>query len=422
MRLFVPFILLQILLASSALMTIPRTAASAECLRPGEVLITPENRAAATAGGTPENYPCWIPGQPYLGQDAGQAKQYLRQILCKSNGDSFGGAGPDGTIQNLNPQFAVCAAQFLKFANETLGVPTCIKEGFRTVQKQNEYVARGAFACRYGAQCEHPRGIAIDVNTGSRAGYARLHENACQFGVDFYLRFDDQYHFVPLSHSIQRGKSSCKQQIQTNCLTPGFTPKDMGFGTVPTQSPVSRFTESIRQALGLSTQQPASTQPAVPSQPVSSSQSPIQAFEPQPTTGVSSQIGTSGGTTNATSAADLLEELAFGTGAATSSSFATSVPLVVSGADAAGITSSQNQNNVQQNLPPGVSGISQQTFISGDLSWQKDGVASTPPLTGMQAILATMKMTLMRILQYLVPFGARDTVNLDEHGEFEVLE
>lgn len=394
----------------------PSTARGAECLRPNEVAISPDQREAATRAGIPADYPCWIPGQPYVGQNVGEAKQYLRTILCKPDGDNYGGAGPDRTVQELNPEFAVCAAQFIKFANETLNVPTCLKEGFRTVQKQNEYVARGAFACKVGARCEHPSGIAIDVNTTSRAGYARLHQNACQFGLDFYLRFDDQYHFVPLSHSISRRKSSCGKQVVVSCQTAGFAPQDMGYGSIPPASPTAQFTQSIRDWFSPPAQQPQmSAQPALLSPSVSPSQSPLSAFQettPIELGGVSSQIGNTMIVMTTSTAADRLEELAFGPKPTTTT--ATSVPLVVSGANAAMLTGTQQASTSAVGGTQGIIFPSQTTFISGDLSWQNDTADASRPLSGVEAILVMIKATLMRMLQYLVPFGSG---SINTYGE-----
>ena len=175
---------------------------------------------------------------------------------------------------------------------------------------------------------------------------------------------------------------------------------------------------ALRSALGMS--QPVATQGVMPSQSVSSSQSPIQAFEDSqtvPTTGVSSQIDTSGGPTHATSIADRLEELAFGatTQQTTQTQAGTSVPLIVSGGSAAGIASSQTHDITQQPLPPGISGISQQTFISGDLSWQDASLHATQ--TPLQRILMAIKAILLGMLQYLQPFGGR---SLHEE-EYELL-
>lgn len=135
-----------------------------------------------------------------ISNDSGAAKQYLRGILCKADGDNYGGVGPDETINGLDNKFAVCAAAFLK-AVQSKGTNVCVKEGKRSVQKQNEYVSRGVIACKKGAGCEHPRGIAIDVNVLGKpvtcSSYTPLHEAAPSFGLTFYMGCKDAVHFVP---------------------------------------------------------------------------------------------------------------------------------------------------------------------------------------------------------------------------------
>lgn len=168
---------------------------------PGTVAITERTRPAARAAGVPDAVSCWMPNNPYMGANVGEAKAYLRSIVCAHSKDNYGGAGPDATIQNLNPNFAVCAAKFLKAASAQMHV--CINEGYRTLEKQREYYERytrgtGGIACNPSAtQCEHPRGIAIDVNTVRESDYPRLWNLAPQFGLSFYMRERDKYHFVP---------------------------------------------------------------------------------------------------------------------------------------------------------------------------------------------------------------------------------
>lgn len=170
------------------------------CL-PGEVPITSATRLAARAAGYSDEITCWRPEDPNIGLAAGTAKLYLRNMLCSSDRDNYGGAGADGTIAGLNAKFAVCAATFLKAASAEMTV--CIREGYRTEEKQQEYADRyrkgtGGIACNPASkQCEHPSGIAIDVNVLRESDYQRLWAMAPQYGLSFYLREKDKYHFVP---------------------------------------------------------------------------------------------------------------------------------------------------------------------------------------------------------------------------------
>ena len=223
--------------------------AFAECpsgYRPATAADLPRMDAAGIPN--PRVGECWKLNDESVGSAVADAKKNLRDMLCAPDGDNYGGAGPDATIEELNPQLTVCAAKFLAFAKQ--GRPVCIREGYRTVQKQKEYAQRAAnggnIACTLGAGCEHPSGIAIDIKTNSEANYQWLHQNACQFGLDFYLRFSDKVHFVPLSHSASRGKSTCGGARQaTSCEDPNFTPRNIMGGAAPSSS----FTDDLRQAL-----------------------------------------------------------------------------------------------------------------------------------------------------------------------------
>ncbi len=201
---------------------------------------------------------CWSATDATTGQSAGEAKQYLRSILCRATGNNFGGMGPDGTVNELDAKFAVCAAKFLKAASAQVGgaMPllnggansVCVREGKRSVAKQEQYADEyrrgGGIACTKGANCEHPRGIAIDVNTSSEAGYKQLHAMAQQFGVDFYLRFKDKVHFVPARGGM-------------NCSSGGTAPYDFG-----SSAPSSPLTQALRNFMRPTPAAAPSTQPS----------------------------------------------------------------------------------------------------------------------------------------------------------------
>lgn len=201
--------------------------------------------------------------------ESGEAKQYLRSILCRTDGDNFGGSGPDGTITGLDSKLATCAARFLKAASSQLGGqlplfnggtnPVCVREGKRSVAKQEEYAQRyrrgGGIACIKGANCEHPRGVAIDVNTTSEDNYRKLHAAASRFGVVFYLGFRDKVHFVP------NGK---------DCSAGGTAPFDFPSAA----SPAPPFDQALRKLLQQppsppppQTTSPAATQPTLSGAP-----------------------------------------------------------------------------------------------------------------------------------------------------------
>lgn len=180
-----------------------------------------------------------------ISQEAGEAKKYLKSILCP--GGSYGGAGPDGTVDKLNPSFAQCAATFLKEEKQKMP-ELCLNEGYRTLGTQNQYAQNyhngGGIACTQGANCEHPKGIAIDVNASN---YHQLWDDAHKYGVVFYLRDRDKVHFVPIAH--RQGKTSGP------CLTENYNPSSGQFG--PNDgvgggggAPSSGASNDLRNALG----------------------------------------------------------------------------------------------------------------------------------------------------------------------------
>lgn len=197
---------------------------------------------------------CWDPTSPYVGQTTGEAKQYLRSILCKNS--NFGGAGPDGTIQQLDSKFAVCAAKFLKAASTKVSgqLPlydggtnsVCVREGYRTPEQQNkyyqEYLRGGGIACGKGAGCEHPRSIAIDVNTAGN--YETLWNMAPQFGVNFYLRSRDAVHFVPTTNECSNSGTG-----PAGSLLPSSTYDFDSNGNPNTSSSSSNLLNGITSAL-----------------------------------------------------------------------------------------------------------------------------------------------------------------------------
>jgi len=319
-------------------------------------------------------------------------------------------------ILKLNPEFAVGLYRALTEIEKLYGGKNIIQSGFRCTPDPH---SKGCAADIIWTSCQRDTMGFPDPWRCSSDDYDKrtdtwmtpeqkwIDENGKNAPYKIHLRLRK----APEGHHVE--------PVDTQGCTTGPTVESGGSGTTP----LSGLSDAVRRAFGMPTQQaqPAVSQPAIPSQPAYSSQSPLSSYQ-EPhitsgnTSGVSSQISSgSGGTTNGTSIADTLERLAFGIKATTSIGTATSVPLVVSGSDAAGITSSQDQGG-QQTIASTIGSIpSQQTFISGDLSWQSESSFSAP-LSGWEAILVTLKAALLRILQYLQPFGSRST---DVYDEFE---
>lgn len=405
----------------------------------GEVAITDATRAQAKAAGIPDTSPCWNPSSQYAGQDIGESKQFLRSILCPPDGDNYGGKGPDGTIEGLDGKFSVCAAKFLKAA-QGAGINVCVREGARSVEKQNQYVARGVIACKKGAMCEHPRGIAIDVNvrpnTNGCASYRTLHQSAAQFGVVFYLGCRDAYHFVPTKGGDCSGGGVI--QPETDYDFPQY---------YTAQAPTSRISDQFRQALGMQPQQPQ--QPSIPSSATPAA-SPVTSSLPLPTqsqfcmpeykcsgntllyqnsfcatqvsqmcsagcrngacvAATSSENTNTNTNTNATSTIDIIGEL--GGVRATSTSVGTSTPLqlILGLSQNQATATGQGSTRTVALLATGsIASLqivgAQQTFTSPNLNQNVSTWGAPQSQSGLFAVLESMKNVLIKALEYLRPF------------------
>lgn len=407
----------------------------------GQVEITPETRAIATSAKIPLSSLCWKPNIAAAGMNAGQAKQYLESVPSRSISNC---AVPKDRISGLNDTFAICAAQFLKAFSEQHGQVT-ITTAYRP-PRDNQ--------CRGGADnSNHTRGVAMDVNPPNESLYPAMWKfasNNPQFGICFpfqdgktSLGYYDRPHMVLAGISGSRESGECARQGVTKaCSGLSFVPNRTS--TSPGSTITAAITDRFREALGLETQQPyggeAQQQPyagqiAQPTQPAFSSQtapgqSPLQGMAggqsggsipaggsggtsggasfddfPQPT-GVSDLIDDdSEDTAHTTSVVDRLKELAFGT--PQTSTNAPSVAIHVTSVDATNISGSQPTTPISSGTPSTVipTATSEQTFVSGDLSWQSGTMGAVA--TGWQATLFSIRDTLVRILSLLQPFQTR---------------
>ena len=360
---------------------------------------------AAVKNGDIKAGDCYKPTDVGVGQSSEESKQYLRSILCPPDGDNYGGKGPDGTIQGLDEKFAVCAAKFLKSARDN-GTNVCIREGARTVEKQNQYVQRGVIACKGGAKCEHPRGLAIDVNVrpniNSCASYTNLHKAAPQFGLDFYMKCSDAYHFRPTG---------------AGCSGGGVVPPP-GSG-----SPTSQLSDAIRRAMGQQPPPPPppppQQQPALPPQqtPTDQStpptQSPTSTAQKQPAPisdiiniNTNDNTNTNKSTSSPTSTIDLINEFLDPVSDSIDIGKAVDIDLNPDTSDATSL-------DAKRPAPVNASGTSvlngtlnvPQTFTTGDLSKGPVSGYIVGENTFMLRMLDVMKNTLLLALNYLKPFG-----------------
>jgi hypothetical protein len=321
------------------------------------------------------------PSNPYIGQAPSEAKMWLAQHtkLNKSR------------IVCLNPQFA----QKLKsFMEDVPGGPPEITSAYRTLREQEAAMRSGASRVSNACSGYHLYGLAADFNNNNSQQTNWMRANAPRYGIKPIGNWDPNHFQDASGRSGQCG--ACNAEGLGDTSSGGYSAPSSG-------SPSAGFTESLRQWLVPQQQTQATpSQPAVPSQPISQSQNPLDAFNEDEISGVSSQITTETTPPASSTAADRLEELAFGPKPATTT--ATSVPLVVSGSDAAMLSGSPQQA-ATQSVTPSIGAISpsQSTFTSPDLSW--GGGAVQQPVTGWQATLVAIRGTLTRILALLTPFG-----------------
>jgi|GEM_PF-5393418 len=321
------------------------------------------------------------------------------------------------SIDGLNPEFACNLMNFIKAApgNITIIVGTyVVTESVAT--RGVAYCRR--FQCKEGTN-SHPRGFAADLKyngddtkpsgPGSPIQCQRnplcvwAHANAATYGL--------QYRLMP-GHPCFPGREEAWHIELKGTGCDG----DTG-GFAGNAGPPLGLGDAFRGFLGDKDQTSSFAQPALPGQTLPTTQSVISTFQPgasyapadvSETTAAPVSLQITGGTNTGTvtSAADRLAALAFGEQKPKPAT-ATSVPLVVSGANAAGLAANLNPVTQHPIQSSGISAASQQTFVSGDLSWQSD-TYSQGPVTGWQAILITLKATLVRIFAYLEPFGGRE--------------
>lgn len=300
-------------------------------------------------------------------------------------------------ILKLNPQFAVGLAKALAEIEKLYGGKNIVQSGFR---------------CD-GSNGNHPRGCAADIIWRSCQENTRGHADSWRCSSDSFDSPEQKWidangGNAPYNIQLRLRFAPEGHHVEPTNIRGCITGPQVGSGGA---APSAGFTESLRQWMAPQQQMRVTTsQPTVSSQPVSISQNPLGAFDntPQPVepSGVSSQINPTV-TTSSSTAADRLEELAFGPKPTTTTASATSVPLVVSGSNAAMLVGT-HQASTTPVSSQGMISPSQTTFVSGDLSWQ-DQTISSNPVSGYQAILITIRAALNRMLQYLVPFDANQT-------------
>lgn len=420
------------LLVPSLAFAVGETPSAAGGCPTGTVLITAATRAQATAAGIPESSNCWDPKNTAVGAEAGDAKRTLRGLLCPPNSNNYGGAGPEQTIEKLNPAFAGCAAKFLSDAKQRMP-SLCLREGYRTVEKQQEYAREylngGGIACTKGAGCEHPSGIAIDVNVSSEAEYMRLWNDATQYGLIFYLRSRDKVHFVPIA--ARNGSRSGA------CLTTGYTPGGQSPYTPNNWSPYGQSAPlGYGQPIGSSAQGPCPTGYVFynsqcyalnSNQPLGAAQQPFQyTQQPQqmpiqsstpsiPSTPGSNVPNTTGQTSDntftqptTTPRLDLVDKIINGTATDTTSTSSTftsdalqTTGSIWNGTPASDTLLSTSHHDATNTLSYAQPTPSLDTFSTADIGTAADYTATSSSQSFLRVVLENLRRRLVYLLEVL---------------------
>ena len=386
--------------------------------------------------------------------ESGEAKEFLKSLPKEPR--SKCGTESDLSIGRLNAQFAICAANFVRAYQNAYGDSIRINSAFRTPIQQ-VCVCRGATGlCGAPGKLNpqtgvvdggsnHQRGVAIDITPASE-DYARMQTFARanqKFGVFFPYGMGDRVHVEPSTVACGRGG---------NVSVPG----------IADASPSSGITKSIRQALNpqpepqaappqqtaqTQTSPPLGMQNSTPYQPgtcapqfycsnnnlyyrASTCVDQVNQVCPNGCSGVSC-IGspasydllslilststkrtatTTRAATSTLSVFDQISAFAGPTVGTVATNIATSVNLA--GLNGQGVM--MLRGNPQTQLPPSDTFAnsyqldrprSQQTFVSPDLSQNTGGFANTGQQSTFQKTLADMKAVVLRILDYLKPFG-----------------
>lgn len=391
----------------------------------GTTPITSGTRAAATAAGIPTSAECWDPKSTIVGQEKGEAKQYLNSIV------RGGKCGPyQSSAEGLNPDFAVCAARFMK-ALRAKDPRFYVASMYRSSAHQ-AYLCGGGCGrvngpCAAAGQSKHQSGNAIDISNGQRIVPEWVHNMARGYGIRFPVN-GDSGHMEPIPGS--------------NCSNPNFQPTD----TVGDITPTTRLTDTIRKFFN----PPPQPAPSTPSTSGSPTQSSIGGVVQVPTSGSCiPQFYCSGSTyyyRSSTCVDQMYQTCQYGCadsttcaaapGSATSSTTTrsqntdqTSTSASTSTYDAISAyatTSTQAQTLAPITLNPGTTHATalqpqqtpqgivyvpvnqignlpvQDTFTSSDLS---GSLPQQVPQSGYSAILNNIQTILATMMSYLRPFG-----------------
>lgn len=374
-----------VLFGATPVFAVSRSATEADCK-----LLSSSYHIPCVIGVTP-----FDPDNPYFGDRAATAKAFLKSLPKQWAGGSTYDCKTyeDKNIDKLNPQFAICMADFLRAYTARYGERSVrITSAYRSYDEQKCVCVGEKGLCGEalpvdstgrpigGLGVGHQYGTAMDIHPNN-GNYQGMHQFALQYGVWFRLGMRDKPHVEP----------------QTQACGLGMSVPPPGYAGPATGAPTSQLSNLLRSTLGAPTQ-PTPFRPTP--LPLPTTQSPLIGFEPTPQQTTNANTNTNVDTNNTTniaaiatttSIADLLRQLVF-----TPTTTATTTLVNVGSSTNLAPRATTTPIGTPPWYPPV---IAQHTFISEDLSWRRAPVPDTPLLR----TLAEFKAILRSILPYLQP-------------------
>lgn len=163
----------------------------------GNVPITAQTRAKATAAGIPASSACWNPNDPSAGADAGSAKEYLQAHACSQTIQTgIAPACPSGTrqlhIEGLQAKFAIYVVEYMKKFEAQYGQNSiCVRDAYRAPGEQQcakNNSANGNAVAQPG-RSRHEQGLAVDLNPTGSASYTAMRGFADQNAQCIWFRY-----------------------------------------------------------------------------------------------------------------------------------------------------------------------------------------------------------------------------------------
>ena len=374
LRLFLPFVL------SIFFLPISLVHAADPCPLAGQVRATTQQeldrmRAARLPEAMIVIGGCWNPNDPYVGQDAGQAKLELSQMWCP-NHPTLACGKYRSSVEDLSGQFATCIVDFIKkYRQRDPGL--CIVSAYRSTEHQRCICGDGGEACAAPGKSNHQGGIAVDFRARN---YDDMHTAVRAYpGLRHLTLASDPYHV----------EADSSGKCGTGTGGPNTGPAQ--------QSPLQSAMNAIRSLFSPPPPPPIST-------PINPVYDPTKYFSTS-TPPTSSTFDTPSSTASTSrSVSDLIEAIAANPPPPPSST-ATGTPIALNNSigNVAGLQAGEKPRTAANGSLAVSSLTPNNTFTSQDLS-------RTPTQNILRGnttfvLLEALRQTLIHLLSLLRPFG-----------------